>query len=126
LKWCNWGSWQCLFSLLSLSASSMIADINGWVLQFLSRLHNFQVGLTILVLHLGKFAYQICLSLEENSDRFLLTLGKPLSQGHHWNQLGYYPHTHPYFGNALDLKLYPTHNSFLPSLFNMQLSFYIF
>jgi hypothetical protein len=56
---------------LSLSASSMIADIAGWVVQFLSRLHNFQVGLTIFVLHLRKFAYQICLSLEENSDRFL-------------------------------------------------------
>lgn len=31
-------------SLLSLSASSMIADIAGWVLQFLSGLHNFVVA----------------------------------------------------------------------------------
>jgi hypothetical protein len=47
-------------SLLSLSASSMIADIAGWVFKFFSGLHNFQVGLTILVLHFG--TYQICLS----------------------------------------------------------------
>jgi hypothetical protein len=91
-------------SLLSLSASSMIADIAGWVLQFFSRLHNFQVGLTILVLHFG--TYQICLSLEENSDRFF-HWAKPSVKGITEIRLGYYPHTRPYFGNTLDLKLLP-------------------